>query len=205
MGGVIAVGVRRSPGELETVEVWTNQLARNIHNGKFLTGNVSGFEFFLTEYKTAGGGLYGPSNHTPSQYGYVLVDYVDKRIVTVSSYDAMSVKFGVSFKVEAEIGHREDREGVQSLMSHIHARWDGGELKDVGPFTTVGELIENPDFEEKHAYAIHSSYWKSEDCNCNQAGYTHMRDIPKGMVSFNYAEEIAWAKVTGDRQPVIDY
>ena len=201
MGGVIAVGVRRNINDLETIEVWTNRLPRMIQNGHFLTGDVSGLEAYLDEHRDDG----GPSKHIPSQYGYVLVDYVERRIVTVSTYGHLSAKFGVSFLVDVELGNHEAQIAVQSLMPHITSRWSDGELKPVGPFATPQQLLSDPDFNDSNAYHVSSPYWKIEDCNDNQAGYTYLRDSLKAFVKFGYAEEIAWAKVTGDRQPVIDY
>jgi hypothetical protein len=201
MGGVIAVGVRRGLGQLETVEVWTNQLPRTIQNGEFLSGDVSGLEAYLDKHKMDG----GVSKHVPSQYGYVLIDYVDRRIVTVSTYGHLSVKWGASFLTDVELGHAADHKAVLSLMKHIRSRWNEEALVDIGPFATPQELISDPDFDKKHAYHVSSPYWKIEECNDNNAGYSHLRDIVKTMVTFNYSEEIAWSKVTGDRQPVIDY
>ncbi|TLX16664.1 hypothetical protein [Rhizobium sp. MHM7A] len=205
MGGVIAVGIRREPGQFETIEVWTNQLPRTIQNGKFLSGDVSGLEAYLDEHKTDARGLYGVSKNVPSQYGYVLVDYVDRRVVTVSAYGHLSAKTGASFYVGVELGNDEDRESVSSLMEHIRSRWSEDALIGVGPFATPQELIADPDFKDANVYHISSSFWKIEDCNENKAGYTYLRDILKTMVTFDYAEEIAWSKATGDRQPVIDY
>jgi hypothetical protein len=201
MGGVIAVGVRRSVGEFETVEVWTNHLPRTIQNGEFLTGNVSGLEGYLAKHRNEG----GVTKHVPSQYGYVLIDYVERRIVTVSTYGHASTKTGVSFAVDVGLGYEEDRVAVQSLMPYVTSRWSNDVLKTVGPFSKPEELISDPDFADSNVYHISSPYWKIEDCNDNEAGYTYLRDILKTMVTFGYAEEIAWSKATGDRQPVIDY
>lgn len=201
MGGVIAVGVRRKPDELETIEVWTNQLPRTIQNGAFLTGDVSGLEAYLDKHRKDG----GVTEHAPSQYGYVLVDYVERRIVTVSTYGHASAKTGASFFVDIELGYEEDKLAVKSLMPYVTVRWVNDDPKPVGPFATPQNLLSDPEFNESNVYGISSPYWTIEDCNDNQAGYTYLRDILKSIVAFGYAEEIAWSKVTGDRQPVIDY
>jgi hypothetical protein len=206
MGGYIHIGIRRPAKDFETVSVWTNDLNLALHSTPFLDGDVMPLEEHLQSYKDADG--YGVSDNDPGgSYGYIFVDYICRRIVSASKYQAISVVTGVSLEVDHLLGDHRRRKVAADLLVRLRHRFDmEGNLVEVGPYSAIEQLTSDPDFSHENTYEVTSPYWTLEDVWPNDGGYTILRDLVRSAAGrLTYSEEIAWSKVTGDRQPVIDY
>jgi hypothetical protein len=111
----------------------------------------------------------------------------------------------MKFQFEKTMGNDESRQAATELLSLIQHRMKDDERIAVGPYASLDEMISDPGFSEGNLYCVTSPYWTIEDVWPREDGFTTLRDLVKGVVTLNYSEEIAWSKLTGDRQPVIDY
>jgi hypothetical protein len=210
MGGAIHIGVRRSADDFETVSVWTNDLNLALHSAEFLDGDVTPLEEHLRSYKgtEVEEHGYGAIDNDPGgSYGYVFIDYLERRIVSASNYQPVSSILGVSLEVDHLLGDDRRRKVAADLILRLRHRFDmEGNLVEVGPYSAIEQLTADPDFSHKNAYEVTSPYWTLEDVWPHEGGYTILRDLVRHAPGrLTYSEEIAWSKVTGDRQPVIDY
>lgn len=137
MGGLIAVGVIRENGRLETVVGHTNLLPKTFKNEVFVDGDISALEayvqhfgaFQLNRQPDGLGGYddeYGPSEPVPSEYGFVLFDLKEKTILSAQNYTSVTTISGPSV----------DSDGAAKIVSgRISYDADGGRIvTPVGPY-----------------------------------------------------------------------
>jgi hypothetical protein len=155
MGGSIAIGIRRRPEHLETITAWTNPLPRIVKSKAFLEGDTREFDEYLAFYREDRGQQgYGPSRHVPSEYGYVLFDFVERRMACASPYTTID-RIG---RVELEYNRGDRLADITTLIGHItHRIEDEGDVP-VGPFTLADfPCIASHDFEH-HPAELYTNY-----------------------------------------------
>ncbi|NTF17877.1 hypothetical protein G6L37_05640 [Agrobacterium rubi] len=109
---------------------WTNPLPRIVKARAFLDGDYGPFEEYIDFYREdrAGQG-YGPIRHVPSEYGYILFDFVDRRIASAQHYTTID---RVS-RAEIQGATGERRLEIEKLVGLISHRFDTD--TPAGPFT----------------------------------------------------------------------
>lgn len=208
MGGAIHLGVRKLDGSFETVAAWTNNLNRKaLHQRSFLEGDISCLESHLARCRSGQDG-YGLVGNDPGKgsYGYVFVDCIARRIIAASTYESVSVVRGISLSIERLMGTPESKEAAAGLLRLIHRRLatDEAELA-VGPYSSLDEMISDPDFANENIYIVDSPFWTLEDVRPKPDGFAKLRDVVRAATGgLNSGEEVAWARLTGDIQPAAD-
>lgn len=125
MGGHIALGIRRLDGSYETMGVWTNNLANKFQNPQFLgEGDTSLVEEYIKRYRDADqskvAGFGGIMSHEPGEYGYVLVDCIEKIVYNWNSYSSLGFLDPYSFNI--------------SSISNRYAQWAVDYRNSLRPF-----------------------------------------------------------------------
>jgi hypothetical protein len=159
MGGHIPVAVRRRDGSVRTIGVWTNPLKSYILDRRFLEGSLDPIDEFLARYLKDDGdedSFGGPQAAVPGEYGFVLIDAVDKVVMNWSHYTRLSEcrldEMGIDFNSsESTLDFYDDDDSVEMraiVMKHVRhvRRWDGAarcwiELKS-GPFASDDDIAE---------------------------------------------------------------
>ena len=100
MGGHISVGVRRADGSFRTIGVWTNPLKHYLCDKRFLNGSLAPLDEFFARYlEQDEDGFGGPQDAVPGEYGFVLVDEIERIVVNWNHYARMSTfrldEFGI--------------------------------------------------------------------------------------------------------------
>lgn len=99
MGGHISVGVRRKDGSFKTIGVWTNPLKWYLTDPRFLDGSVEPLDEFFARYLKEGVEFGGPQANVPGEYGFVLVDEIDRLVMNWNHYTRMNAfrldQFGI--------------------------------------------------------------------------------------------------------------
>lgn len=93
MGGHISVGVRRKDGSFRTMGVWTNPLKYYVLDKRFLEGGIEPIDEFFARYlreDKEGDSFGGPQDTTPGEYGYVLIDEIDRVVMNWSHYNRLN-------------------------------------------------------------------------------------------------------------------
>lgn len=91
MGGHVSVGVRRADGSFRTIGVWTNPLGYFMLEAPFrVEGSLEPLDRFFARYlgEDAEGSGFGLQDSVPGEYGYVLVDEIEKTITSMNDYAA---------------------------------------------------------------------------------------------------------------------
>ncbi len=142
MGGHIPVAVRRANGSVRTIGVWTNPLKSYILDRRFLEGSLDPVDEFFARYLRDDHGedsFGGPQAAVPGEYGFVLIDAVDRVVMNWSHYTRLSEcrldDMGIDFDPsESTLDFYDDEHSVEMraiVMEHLRLirRWDG-EAKD---------------------------------------------------------------------------
>lgn len=139
MGGKLAIGIRRHNAPFETVVAWTNPLPPIIKSRDFLTGDFGAFEEYIDFYREdrAGQG-YGPTRHVPSEYGYILFDFVDKVIASAQHYTTLNGLIRSQLAMWAQ-ERPDDVAAVVPLITHRNTA--DGEVA-AGPFKDLSDFLE---------------------------------------------------------------
>lgn len=93
MGGHIPVAVRRANGSVRTIGVWTNPLKSYIQDPRFLAGSLDPIDEFFARYLKDDqdeDSFGGPQAAVPGEYGFVLIDAVDRIVMNWSHYNRLS-------------------------------------------------------------------------------------------------------------------
>jgi hypothetical protein len=138
MGGHIPVAVRRRDGSVRTIGVWTNPLKSYILDRRFLEGSLDPIDEFFARYLKDDGGedsFGGPQAAVPGEYGFVLIDAVDKVVMNWSHYTRLSEcrpdEMGIEFNsAESTLDFYDDEDSVEMravVRKHLRhvRRWDG--------------------------------------------------------------------------------
>jgi hypothetical protein len=132
MGGMISVGIRRRPQALETITAWTNPLPGIVKSKAFIEGDFTEFDEYIAFYREDRNQQgYGPSRHVPSEYGYVLFDFVEKRMAAASHYTTLD-RIG---RNEIESWRKDRRDDVEALIGLITHKIEVDGDVGVGPLT----------------------------------------------------------------------
>ncbi|NTF17867.1 hypothetical protein G6L37_05590 [Agrobacterium rubi] len=102
MGGHISVGVRRTDGSFRTIGVWTNPLKRFLTDKRFLEGSIEPLDEFFARYlkQDRDDDFGGPQDTVPGEYGFVLVDEIERVVVNWSHYARVSTSRLDEFGIE---------------------------------------------------------------------------------------------------------
>lgn len=133
MGGLVAVGVIDETGRLETIVGRTNALPPVFKNSAFIGGDFSKLEEYLEYFRhnrlDEG---YGPSDHVPSEYGYVLFDLKDRAIISAQDYTSIGTLSGPQITND---------DAARIICSRISYNADGESVTtSVGPYASVTEF-----------------------------------------------------------------
>jgi hypothetical protein len=132
MGGMISLGIRRSPDSFETVTAWTNPLPRIVKSRAFLEGDFREFDEYVGFYREDRNNQgYGPSRHVPSEYGYVLFDFVERRMASAGHYTTID-RIG---RTEIEYDRHRRLTEIEALVGRITHRIESDGDVEAGPFT----------------------------------------------------------------------
>lgn len=165
MGGHISVAVRRANGSVRTIGVWTNPLKSYVLDRRFLEGNLDPIDEFFARYLRDDHGddsFGGPQAAVPGEYGFVLIDAVDRVVMNWSHYTRLSEcrldEMGIDFNPsEGTLDFYEDEHSVEMRAIirenlRLVRRWDsdakGWAEARVGPFSSDDDmaafLVEQP-------------------------------------------------------------
>jgi hypothetical protein len=137
MGGHISVGVRRKDGSFRTIGVWTNPLKSYVLDKRFLEGSLDPIDEFFARYlkDDSEDSFGGPQAAIPGEYGFVLIDAVDRVVMNWSHYTRLSEcrldELGIDFDPsESTIDFYDDEHSVEMraiVTKHLRLvrRWDG--------------------------------------------------------------------------------
>lgn len=160
MGGHISVGVRRKDGSFRTIGVWTNPLKHYLMDKRFLEGSLAPLDEFFARYLRDNDDedrFGGPQETTPGEYGFVLVDEIERVVVNWSHYTRMSTfrldEFGIELgrdMVSFDFLQDEDSVEARSALRHLvsgalvydPASRAYGEYTASAPVTTDDDLAE---------------------------------------------------------------
>lgn len=143
MGGLVAVGVIREDGRLQTVVGHTNSLPKTFKNESFLEGDTSALDAYLDHFRSFQlnrqpdglGGYddeYGPSEPVPSE-GFVLFDLKEKTILSAQNYTSVTTIAGPS--VDSD-------DAARIVSGRISYGADGERtVTPVGPYGTAEEFL----------------------------------------------------------------
>ncbi|MNU33112.1 hypothetical protein D3C71_216700 [compost metagenome] len=165
MGGHIPVAVRRANGSVRTIGVWTNPLKSYVLDRRFIEGSLDPIDEFFARYLRDDQGedsFGGPQAAVPGEYGFVLIDAVDKVVMNWSHYTRLSEcrldEMGIDFNPsESTLDFYEDEHSVEMRAIvrenlRLVRRWNsdakGWMAAQVGPFSSDDEmaafLVEQP-------------------------------------------------------------
>lgn len=104
MGGQINIGWKKADGTFEVMCVWTNAILEVFHNPEFLKGNIWPLERHFAHYRDNSPAEvgYGPSNPIPSEYGFILVDEENHKILDWQGYTSIQGANPFEFGFERE-------------------------------------------------------------------------------------------------------
>lgn len=130
MGGHISLGIRRENGEFSTTGVWTNSLKWALQDARFMEGDLEPVDEFLERYLKNGDDCFGPQETTPGEYGFVLVDAVDRVVINFNRYSKVLMPrltdLGIDptgnngeFEVAVEPGDVEYRDFVRKYVTKV--------------------------------------------------------------------------------------
>lgn len=115
MGGQINIGWKKADGTFEVMCVWTNAILEVFHNPEFMNGDTWPLERHFAHYRDNSPAEvgYGPSRPIPSEYGFILVDEQNHRILDWQGYTSIqgANPFDLGFErehpLEKEMARRE--------------------------------------------------------------------------------------------------
>ena len=212
MGGHISVGVRRKDGTFETMGVWTNPLRYFVQDERFLNGSLDPLDEFFARYRKDGVDFGGPQQHEPGEYGYVLVDEIERTVHNCNGYTALGsmsvfdldVRFGVE---EIEVGMREQsvesRRLIRKYGSRIRkfARMEGQEVWTVVDMPKVEDDDALVRYLVTHAVDRRLPYmyidiefpsWTVVDLHDDLQGFLAVKAALERCVKLTEAEEKEW-------------
>lgn len=90
MGGYISMGVRRGDGEFSTTCVSTNPIKRVVQDERFMKGSLEPINELLRRYLIPSeNDSFGPQTTTPGEYGFILIDAVDRVIMNFNGFSEL--------------------------------------------------------------------------------------------------------------------
>lgn len=195
MGGTISIGIRRSPDRFETITAWTNPLPRIVKSKAFIEGDFREFDEYIAFYREDRNQQgYGPSRHVPSEYGYVLFDFVEKRIASAGHYtfiDRIS-------RTELEYNRRERLADITALIGQITHRIEDGSDVEVGPFGIDDfPCIATYDFEH-HPAELYTNYrfrfpgWTVAASGSSPAAFLQVHSEVAGLSDLSGEDQVKW-------------
>lgn len=155
MGGRIAIGIRRSPAQFETITAWTNPLPRIVKSKAFIEGDFREFDEYIAFYREDRNQQgYGPSRHVPSEYGYILFDFAERRMASAGHYTFIDR----ICRTELEYSRRERLADITALIGQITHRIEDEVDVAVDPLTIADfPCIATFDFEH-HPRELYANY-----------------------------------------------
>lgn len=139
MGGTVTVVIRESDGTEHRMQRWTNSLPWGICNAKMLEEDRTHIDAYLSQWLSMKDdwdknhftenfqfnmtSVYFPSvGFAPQEYGFVLVDFKTKHILTMQGYTSLSRVLGTAIHLEATggiIGADPDDETEAGRLSNL--------------------------------------------------------------------------------------
>jgi hypothetical protein len=155
MGGKIAIGIRRSPDQFETITAWTNPLPRIVKAKAFIEGDFREFDEYIAFYREDRNQQgYGPSRHVPSEYGYILFDFAEMRMASAGHYTFIDR----ICRTELEYNRRERLADITALIGQITHRIEDDVDVALDPLTIADfPCIATFDF-EYHPRELYTNY-----------------------------------------------
>jgi hypothetical protein len=182
MGGHISLGIRREDGSFSTTGVWTNPMKWIVQDERFMEGSLEPVDEFLKRYLSTAeepDADYGPQETIPGEYGFILIDAVDRVVMNFNHYSKLSVPrladLGIDpsgdngeFLIESRPEDIEYRDFVRKYLAGVQQIYsETGEVVDI-PFekflddralTSFTKTLHRDEFTWMTRFRLASPFW----------------------------------------------
>lgn len=131
---------------MKTIVGWTNALRPTIQNEAFAAGDYSRLREYVDFYENDRGSQdYGPSKNIPDEYGYILIDLVEKTILSAQDYTNVGTQLGLEIKMamQNDPTTADERARLVTSLKVWNDDTDDWDVVPVGPFRDAAHMAED--------------------------------------------------------------